>query len=297
MAGFWTNKYSYIDGDFISVNEARFILVDDNLAAKSIPHTLFSIFNNNEVEGTGLNWSGIGVCICPENIRKTIVVGYMGEVAEFIGINLDKEYKIENVNTLGPLRGLELIDEEMYVFGIYRQVYRRKKDGLWQNISGDIIDQSKSITGFEALSAYSTSEIYTVGRQGEIWFFNGLKWSQISSPTNLLLTSVCCCTDGYVYIGGQDGILLKGKDNLWEVIEQDVMFDWIWDIVEYNNELYFFLEDYMVKMRNSSLVVVDDFDEETPFSFFKGYKVGNKFYTVGYKDVMSLDVNQWTRID
>ena len=41
------------------------------------------------------------------------------------------------------------------------------------------------------------------------------------SPTNLVLTAVCCAGDGNVYATGRRGLLLKGRKNTWEVVKHD----------------------------------------------------------------------------
>jgi hypothetical protein len=63
------------------------------------------------------------------------------------------------------------------------------------------------------------TELYAVGWQGEIWHYDGEKWHQLPSPTKLVLVDVCCAGDGTVYACGREGLLLKGRDQTWEIVE------------------------------------------------------------------------------
>ena len=62
--------------------------------------------------------------------------------------------------------------------------------------------------GFEDICGFNLTEVYAVGWNGEIWQWEGVRWIDRPSPTNLILTGVCCGTDGNVYACGQNGTLI-----------------------------------------------------------------------------------------
>ncbi len=53
--------------------------------------------------------------------------------------------------------------------------------------------------GFEAIDGYSSEALYAVGWAGEVWKFDGAKWSQAPKLTDAVLTAVCCAPDNVVY--------------------------------------------------------------------------------------------------
>jgi hypothetical protein len=75
--------------------------------------------------------------------------------------------------------------------------------------------------GLNAIGGFSAAEVYAVGFQGEIWIWTGDAWRSIDSPTNVALECVVCGGDGLTYIGGQHGVLLRGRQERWEVVEHD----------------------------------------------------------------------------
>ncbi|QDQ27522.1 hypothetical protein FNU76_14795 [Chitinimonas arctica] len=65
-------------------------------------------------------------------------------------------------------------------------------------------------------AGYSENDIYAIGGAGDVWHFDGKKWSQCSFPSNERLYNVCCGDDGKVYIGGNMGSLYVGRENSWK---------------------------------------------------------------------------------
>ena len=66
-------------------------------------------------------------------------------------------------------------------------------------------------------------QIYAAGWEGEIWHYDGNRWSSICSPTNIILNDICCAGDGNVYAGGRVGMLIVCRRDHWKVIDHDSM--------------------------------------------------------------------------
>ncbi|MBN0749583.1 hypothetical protein JTM00_36600, partial [Pseudomonas aeruginosa] len=94
----------------------------------------------------------------------------------------------------GNMRGVACIDGVAYACGMDRQVYRRFYENDWRAIDSGARPPagSEAVVGFEAIGGFGAREIYAVGWDGEIWQYYGKRWQPRESPTNLILTAICC---------------------------------------------------------------------------------------------------------
>lgn len=131
------------------------------------------------------------------------------------------------------------IQGEIYTVNNKREVFRftnnswiQLKKGLpeYQNIVGQSL-------GFRDIDGFSESDIYAAGGYGDLWHWNGKKWSQIDCPTNALLKNICCGDDGLVYITMNKNTILCGRGDKWEFINQD-MADSFESIVWFKDRIY-----------------------------------------------------------
>lgn len=174
-----------------------------------------------------------------------------------------------------------------------RQVYKRVDEKKWQAMNAAAPTGSDAV-GFEAIDGYSEDEIYTVGWNGEIWQFDGKKWHDRSTPTNLVLTCVCC-TPKTVYVGGQKGTLLRGRGDAWELIDfkEQVDVD-IWDLCWFNDKLYVATITGLYTLKGNSLEDVDFGEGGTPMCYSLSTAEG-VLWSVGRDDVASFDGKKWQR--
>ncbi|HCT6969044.1 TPA: hypothetical protein OUJ01_001134 [Escherichia coli] len=130
----------------------------------------------------------------------------------------------------GPLRNIitkiKNISGRLYIVGYNNSVGYRDGVNDWQSLCLNlpVFDYSKEKGRFgdefklRDIDGFSYDDLYVVGGKGNVWHFSGAEWEQINFPSNIYLETVCCAGDGYVYIGGQSGILFKGRGNKWEKV-------------------------------------------------------------------------------
>jgi len=191
------------------------------------------------------------------------------------------------------------IGGKAYAAGMDRQVYRRDGANAWTCIDASMRppQESEDILGFEGIDAFSEKEIYAVGWKGEIWMYDGKKWAQIDSPTNLVLTAVCCAGDGNVYATGRRGLLLKGRKNKWEVVKQENTKQDLWGMAWYREELYLSSLEQVFILRKEELEAVEIGDDKPQISCYHLSAADGVLWSIGPKDVMAYDGKVWTRID
>lgn len=148
----------------------------------------------------------------------------------------------EGPSDLVSLRVLKKIGKHLYAAGMARRVYRQESNGQWLAIDGGVFvprDDRVEAIGFNDLAGISEDEIYGVGYKGEMWYLFHGEWLQIVSPTNVMLNCATTSWDARVYIGGMGGDILLGRNNEWELADQNQIECDLWSCVDYRSEVYF----------------------------------------------------------
>jgi len=131
--------------------------------------------------------------------------------------------------------GVVYIDGEAYMYGILRKVFKRVGIHKWiditdQKIHSNLFDELKKMkdeigsyklaqVGFYAMDGFNANDIYAGGEKGDMWHYNGAKWSRVDLPSNFNIHTITCAEDGKVYIAGYTGGVLIGRDSKWKLIE------------------------------------------------------------------------------
>jgi hypothetical protein len=203
-----------------------------------------------------INGTGVTVTQSPE--VNVLVMGAEGKVIRW-GKGGMREETIdsseEGPQNYGDLREIRNIGAHAYVVGMRRTAYRCENNGLWKRIDGGVrcSEEDESDAGFNSIDGFNESEIYAVGWDGEIWAFNGRKWKELRSPTNLGLFRVMCAPDGMVYACGQKGIVIVGRGDKWSVIEPISEIDTLWGATYFGGIPYFCATDGLFALKKGSL--------------------------------------------
>ncbi|MDD3482695.1 hypothetical protein [Azovibrio restrictus] len=144
------------------------------------------------------------------------------------------------------VHALTTIDGYVYAVGPWRSVARRVGPNQWESVadrqgcmpSPKPNSWGSTNTGFDAIDAFSAEDIYCAGGEGDVWRFDGRCWHMCPMPTNLLMESICCAGDGFVYIGLLGGGIVKGRENSWQVIHEAQMTLPFKDLVWYAGKVW-----------------------------------------------------------
>ena len=153
-----------------------------------------------------------------------------GAVDEFLDHMKNYETISTKINSQHySMWGTATIDGEIYFAGTPRTLYKRTAPGKWKNLTDRkkhpqmFIDAEKAEAksdedgfvnieiGFHAVDGFAKDDIYAGGEKGDCWHYDGTNWRQLQLPTKTDINSICCAADGFVYIGGSQGTLLKGR--------------------------------------------------------------------------------------
>jgi hypothetical protein len=192
------------------------------------------------------------------------------------------------------LRGIGVVDGYAVACGMKRQVYRREAEGTWTAMHAPAPEKGNA--GFEAVAGFSSKEMYAAGWNGEIWEWNGKKWVNRSSPTNLILTGVCCASDGNVYACGKTGILLRGRHDSWKTVDLGDLKQDLWAVHDFKGKIYLATMQTLFTLGEGGLEPVE-FGDDEPASCYRLTDAEGVLWSVGAADVFSYDGSVWTRAD
>jgi hypothetical protein len=268
---------------------------DKKLDEDDIEHT--AVFEWDPLAGWGgydLSWTSSSACVCEEPKEQLVVVGRMGE---FLVLGQGEHYEgvIQTRSKRSadppPLRGARSIAGKAYAVGMNSQVFRRDDRTTWTPL-GDGLEAG---TDFEAIDGFAANNLFAVGWKGAIRRFNGRRWSVVDSPTNVILTGVCCAKDGVVYACGQAGTVLRGVGERWEAIKQEDTDEDFWDVEGFGNDVYFSTTRFLYRLSSNRLTLVK-FGRDAPKTCYHLSARDGVLWSIGERDVMAFDGKKWSRI-
>jgi len=258
------------------------------VARKDIPHEQASSMWDNEIptlfvalyldeniqgtiasqEHTGYNKPICGVARKPLS-QGLLVERYLvdGEVWAAGGGREGDEEQIDPGN-MPMTQRIKCINDYAYSVGGARSIYKRVDLGQWVKLdSGFPEEEATSEQGFEDMDAFSESDMYAVGGDGDIWHYDGTIWMQEGFPSNMQLNTVTCAGDGYVYVSGMGGTLWRGRNSTWERLYLgNYTIPWN-DVLWFEDKLWL-ASDYMLRIWNGKelVPVTDDKGQELNYS-------------------------------
>jgi len=211
----------------------------------------------------------------------------------------------EGPQRIGDLRDINTIAGKAYVVGMGRTVYRCDGRLNWKRIDAGIREgeEEESDAGLNSIDGWTGTSLVTAGFEGEIWSFNGKKWTQHSSPTNLTLNKVVCMPDKQSVICGQMGTVLQSSGRAWKIVENDATEDEFWGAAWFKDAVYLSTLDDLYRLRGGRIekVKIQPADKKKPIelspklSFFRLHSDGNVLWSIGRKQAMySSDGDHWT---
>ena len=297
-----TDKFSFRTG---ALREACFgytLCAHDELSSDDVPHTLVLGWDQGTWRRgplSQLTWVAESACLVQVPKQQMVAVGATGKV---IVAGRGEMYE-ENIYAAGTpddregwFREVREIAGKAYAVGMGRQAYLRDARDHWVRIDHTLPGSLEGMEGLESIHGFAPDELYAVGWGGEIWSFDGRSWSPAGSPTNLLLTRVLCAGDGNVYACGQAGLLVRGRGQTWEVVEQDDTQEDIWDLEWFGDTLYVSTTRFLYTLDGTSLRLVE-FEEETPETCYHLSTADGVLWSIGFKDIVAFDGSSWTRIE
>ena len=302
MAGHWTDTFSFLTGSIRDKECCYIILLTDEAEKRNLASSgIVQWVPEGWADGGQVHWRTIGTALTKTPLIQLIAVGENGNLL-LIGSGDRHEEMIEIENYTwkkrGKLRNVKNIDDLIFVVGMDRQVYKRNEIGNWELFENGIEpNTTKNVYGFESIDGFSKDSLYAVGWEGEIWNFEKDVWKLQNSPTNDILVDVCCAGNSYVYACGRQGLILRGKNGNWEILNQNNFSEDIWSIVWFNEKLYCATMTEIYTLNDNNILEYENMGEDSAKTCYKLDVRDGVLWSFGKKDLMSFDGLNWTRID
>ncbi len=272
----------------------------DELDGADEPNSTFLFIDGDKTARftTSMAWPAIAMATLKLASQGRVVcaIGAAGELWEGTPINASHVHGDIGIGN-GSWRSMGVIGNDVYACGMDRVVARRTGTLQWSHLSAPPAIDDKLIVGFESIDGFSTKDIYAVGWQGEIWQRKGARWRQIDSPVSANLNAVCCSEAGVVYAVGDGGVMLKGRDDHWTVLDTGLTEN-LQDVRDFDGKVYVVTDFDILELANerlqpvAALVGVDD----APDTCLHLLKSADGLVSLGQKDVFKLYAGKWTRV-
>jgi hypothetical protein len=284
-----TKRCTLRTGTLLSRDEALLLSSLDKMAEENAAHTLVSLWRRGgDWSGRLVEWSSGTVCHAQIPVSQGVLVGEDGQFFAW-GHGPGIEGRVAEK---GVFSAVSAVEGRAYAVGIGGIIYRWDAPNAWTNLKLGVPGE----VTFEAFAGFSKSEMYAVGWRGELWRLTENYGERLHSPTNLILSSVCCAGDGLVYCCGQKGTLLRGRDDRWELLNDGDTTEDLWSVHWFQDCLYVASMRFLYKLIGNRLERVR-FGPDVPGSFYHVTSFSDAvLWSIGAKDVMEFDGASWTRI-
>lgn len=261
-------------------------------------------------DGSIHEWGAVGVAAAAEP-NRIFVLGRDGQTAAGLGEEMVESNLTAAKNGTAPMRGIRNIGGTLIAYGMNRQVYRLGTDSRWGEFAKGLPVQSAEpatseerikraiddMSGFNAVSGLSPAELYAVGTDGEIWRTEKDAWKQVDSPTNLMLTDATVAPDGEIFACGLSGILLRGRHDMWDVVNYEGPQGLDFRAVAWFKDFLYIADGHSVRRIVDGELTVVDFgvDGIVPAHFL--YADGDFLLTLAGKEIyITFDGITWTPV-
>lgn len=269
---------------------------DTNLVMED-PHAIIFKWDKGQFSQGDRNYNAHSLCIIDKPEPGFVDIseqGYYGVTTAnglTCGDILESSHPPPKEARYGGFRSVSEIAGQAFAVGLRGLVYRLDEIKLWTRID----DGLPKTFNIQAIHGFDATNIYAVGRDGEVWHYDGKVWDKFDVPTNANLTSVKCATDGKVYITGHGGALLCGFSQTWEVINHEIADEDFWDVEWFEDKVYVSSMSSVYRLEGQRLVKVD-FGNDPPKTCYQLSTADGVMWSNGKDDITSFDGKVWTRI-
>lgn len=190
-----------------------------------------------------VNCNIVSVCFKQNGDRRLCALSKEGEVELFYP-NTDTSVieKIQDaglrLGNLGYTTCIREIGESLFVCGQNNQVYQRKGNDEWVSLTIGPLRHNDDGNTFNSIAGFAGDDLYVVGDQGRAYHYNGHVWQQIELPVKAHLQSIRYYAKDEVWIGGYDGVLLKGNIKTGFTKVNNPINETFWSLAKFQDKIY-----------------------------------------------------------
>ncbi len=247
-----------------------------------------------------------------QNEKKIVLVDLHGKAWENNQASEDFPlYELPFKDSTFSVHDLHAIHGNIYAVGRPRKLLKRVSHKTWIDLTNpgqfsylhkEIFEAKKRGNilnldfGFKSVDGFNQNNIYACGDVGDMWHYDGKTWEIVDVPSNSDLNKVLCANDGYVYVASERGGLLKGKDNKWEVLNQNLTQDDFIDLAWFKGILYVTTQENLYQVKNNMFEIVPSEEVNSLFSFHGVVSNGEILIAYNSENVLLFNGCSWETI-
>jgi len=202
----------------------------------------------------------------------------------------------------GYVKNIREIGASLYVCGLNGQVYKRPPEGGWHAIDDGLFkpltrENAEISNYFTCIDGNFEDDIYVVGMQGVVYYYDGWNWQKVDVPTDEHLQWVRCYGQNEVYICGHNGTLLKGSavQGFKDVSSIEDNLNW-WCLCKFKDKVYLSSTQGLYAWDGEKIApVVTGLKPEV--ETWRVDSDGEKaLWSFGTKDITWFDGTRWQRL-
>jgi hypothetical protein len=293
----------YITGVITDTGVVAVIAASEEMENEEIPHGFLAVLKDKAwkvfVEDIDIISITAGKGTLARHVAYLATDGRLA-INEPNGAHYEQVHKGKNgPGIMRPMNEIRVVGDYFVAVGMRRQAYRRKiLKGPWARFDEGVLLDEKSleIAGFLSVDGTSDKELYAVGYHGEIWMYNAKTWQQLNSPVKTRLECVRCGADGSVLICGENGVVLKGNQKQWQLVDSKGIKDTFTSAAQFKGQWYVTDEEgglYIVK--EDGLYAEPDF-AKLKASTGRLSTTEAALLSIGETDIILFDGKKWTRL-
>lgn len=269
----------------------------DELFKQEEPNAVLVWLDDGKLKSIAVEWNGCAVAVRSDPRPSALYLGEFGEIVRFDGNSFHEQSRIEGVDGRGPLRVIVKVNS-LYTLaaGTALQVYR-STDWIGWTLEDvpSASSEPKADLSIESACASLAAECYAVGWEGLLCWRHKGTWRRIDGPTNIDLYAVTCAPNGLIYACGDEGTIIKGRAEAWEMIEQDVTREKLWGLTCYAGRVFVSGMHVLYELVDDRLVTIPAPDDGYfPSSTYRLVSSGGVLWSVGTKELFEFDGARWT---
>ncbi|PZQ74064.1 MAG: hypothetical protein DI563_13265 [Variovorax paradoxus] len=274
----------------------------DALVADDTPNASFFRFKAADSEAAfrkydeNVHWPAISMAtVKPVGGERVVVaVGPQGDFWELFPASTNEV--LGTFPVVANLRRLSVVDDAIYACGMDRAVFLRRGTGQWQSIGPGPAPADPPVVGFEDLGGFGEAEMYAVGWGGELWWRDHGTWRRADSPTNANLCALACAPDGTVHVVGHDGVMLRGRQDQWRLVDTGRR-DILRDVAVLDGEVYVVSDFAIYRLGDAGLEADPDLVDDPPATCLHLLEAADGLVSLGQKDVFLKPAGgRWRRL-
>src|SRR5579859_874193 len=231
--------FEFLDGVGLGANRALVIAAELGLKDSADRPTALLTIDGEQWAALEVPGNVVSVARAPASTNQIVALAKDGRAfAVDLALGIFRE-EIVTGTYYGELIRLHAVADRVWACGMRGQVYSRSSDGVWSAAGAGLFQDRPTRDPIQLtdIAGSLVNGLYCVGCFGVMARYEARAWHRTNTPTDRSLEQAISVASGEVYACGDRGILLRGRDNYWELIDT-ALEEGFWGMAWFRTKLY-----------------------------------------------------------